>query len=506
MKNYLPELKSYFSSSIKSNKIELLTSIITLLFVIYITIFPLSGFFKGIDNRISTFFILGILIENLLNKKDGNFKFLYYISFLPYLFLVFFNLHLTFDTIFELYALVGLIFLSSPFEKDNVSFSNCLFEKVANIIVTLLFSLFIWIILNLLVESITSLFSIKITHQSIKDTILLSTVFYGFLPIIYFYISKINNELAFIKQPFFKTLANYILTPTLILYTIIFYAYIIRIAILGELPKGMIAIMTLVFFCFAIAGKMYGQISSYKSMTWFYKYLNIICIPIIILYSVSVYIRIYNYGFTNDRILLIAFGLLLLIFCSVFFLKNLSHWRILSSSAVVLMSVSLVLSFIPSERMLSWYKGHNSNENEPTETKIVNLISADNKIDIENYSSLIKTFSKNSYRCKDVNNYITYNYYVKTGDLFFYDAGSSKEIGHYIILPVLKDNLKSFALKEYKEDKTVYNIMLPDSLFSVELSQDTVAVFNNIEFKIDVNNLSNSEFTKIDDCILLIKK
>ena len=109
------------------------------------------------------------------------------------------------------------------------------------------------------------------------------------------------NEPARVLQ----LILNFILSPAIIIYTVILYAYFIRIVLEWDLPKGGVAWLVMGFVTVAMAGRLMQYVLKQHYYDWFYRNFTWIAIPPLILYWVGSIYRIRLYSFTESRFYLI---------------------------------------------------------------------------------------------------------------------------------------------------------------------------------------------------------
>jgi hypothetical protein len=111
-------------------------------------------------------------------------------------------------------------------------------------------------------------------------------------------------------------LASYILIPLAIGYFAILYAFMVKIAVLWELPKGEVAILIMGYAGFGVAAHLIayplreaGPWHVRKFHRWFYPAL---IVPAALL-ALAIGVRVEAYGITEDRFLVMAFAAWLLL-------------------------------------------------------------------------------------------------------------------------------------------------------------------------------------------------
>ena len=140
-----------------------------------------------------------------------------------------------------------------------------------------------------------------------------------------------------------ETILNWVMTPALIIYTIVLYAYCVKIAVSWKLPDGQVAYMTLAFFIILFLCRAYRNIQEKKPFEWFYKHSWAASIPLFILFWVGTFRRLSDYGCTSARYYLLLSGIVLMLLVirrernghSSFY-----HYFCIALSAVFLLSIA----------------------------------------------------------------------------------------------------------------------------------------------------------------------
>lgn len=213
-----------------------------------------------------------------------------------------------------------LLISAAPFlNKESDNFSYCNFScALSN---GIFFSLLAAAILSLgscaILASIHYLFGLDISS---KVYFSLSVLYFIFFAPLYFLsgIKQDSDNKNYLYPRGIKFITNFILIPLLTTYSIILYAYIIKISILMELPKGVLAIMILSFGSFGVLTHFFSYPlakESNKLVRVFSQYFyHSLLIPLGFLFF-AILKRVNEYGVTEDRYLIILMGLWLLISC-----------------------------------------------------------------------------------------------------------------------------------------------------------------------------------------------
>ena len=137
-------------------------------------------------------------------------------------------------------------------------------------------------------------------------------------------------------------LASYILIPLAIGYFAILYAFMVKIAVLWELPKGEVAILIMGYAGFGVAAHLIayplreaGPWHVRKFHRWFYPAL---IVPASLL-ALAIGVRVEAYGITEDRYLVMAFAAWLLLLAPFMTLRPATGLKAAPLSLAVLLAL-----------------------------------------------------------------------------------------------------------------------------------------------------------------------
>lgn len=134
-----------------------------------------------------------------------------------------------------------------------------------------------------------------------------------------------------------------IISPALICYTAILYLYAAKILITWNLPKGGLTIMVIVFLSIALYVNSLRPFAQKERFGWFFKYLPYLSIVPLVMYWIATCRRISDYGLTQPRVFLVAFGALITLFMIFMVIKSLNKYLLMSCiSAVVIFFLTLM--------------------------------------------------------------------------------------------------------------------------------------------------------------------
>ena len=149
-----------------------------------------------------------------------------------------------------------------------------------------------------------------------------------------------------VAEPFkvLRLILNFILSPAVIIYTAILYAYFIKIAFQWDLPKGGVAWMVMGFITVALIGRVAQSILSQRYYDWFYNRFTLIAIPPLIMYWIGSIYRIQLYSFTESRFYLMVAGVLMTLFVLMLFRERTRRYQLMA----LIFGVAIILfTYIP---------------------------------------------------------------------------------------------------------------------------------------------------------------
>lgn len=141
-----------------------------------------------------------------------------------------------------------------------------------------------------------------------------------------------------------RLILNYILSPAIIAYTVILYAYFIKIVFTWDLPKGGVAWMVMGFVTASLVGYLAQYVLKKRYFDWFYQQLTWITLPPIIMYWVGSIYRIRIYSFTESRFYLLVAGVLMTLFVVMLLWKRSRRFQWM---ALILGAAIIIFTYIP---------------------------------------------------------------------------------------------------------------------------------------------------------------
>lgn len=122
---------------------------------------------------------------------------------------------------------------------------------------------------------------------------------------------KVRDSFTDYKYPkAFKILLVYIITPLVIIYTLILLIYFIKILVLWQIPNNLIVNLVIWFSSFAVIYLFFlSRVDSIAFINKFKVIFPISLFPLLAMMFFAIYLRISEYGLTENRYIVIAAGL-----------------------------------------------------------------------------------------------------------------------------------------------------------------------------------------------------
>ena len=248
-----------------------------------------------------------------------------------------------------IYTTVFLSIFIAPFfkQKDENGFWVFLVKNAKAAVIAGAISVFLLIAINGLLFGFFNLFDIKVSDKPfIYSAIICSCTIF---PILFFSgipsIDECLQEAPALNK--FQTSANkFLFLPVISLYIILLYAYIAKIIIQWEMPKGMVSylvsasmMLMLLRVTLTLPERINPKPSFEKTLL---KILPAACIPLVILMSVGIMRRISDYGISEDRYYITAINIFYYIIIAILLIDKIKCKS--RSIAIVFCSMFFILT------------------------------------------------------------------------------------------------------------------------------------------------------------------
>ena len=240
------------------------------------------------------------------------------------------------------YVLAAILLVVGHRRMDNRPFAS----HALHVVTQLFFGLLITGILNLAVMAIVSSFFYIFGIDEPKHFYehILQFIWFVLAPQVCCTLIRQNEDEVSEPAKVLRLILNFILSPAVIIYTVILYTYFIKIVVEWDLPKGGVAWMVTGFVTVALVGRMAQSILSQRYYDWFYRHFTLIAIPPLILYWIGSIYRIRLYSFTESRLYLMVAGVLMTLFVLMLWKERTRRYQLM---ALIFGAAIILFTYIP---------------------------------------------------------------------------------------------------------------------------------------------------------------
>lgn len=280
----------------------------------------------------------------LENKHSNFFRITSFFGIFLFIFLlkIFFKNHFSTETInitatilifYVLFYLIPIIYRNKDKEKYLQS-------VVGNQMITIGFSIVLFLGLSAIVGTIDVLL-INLPNTIYFDNFVFSASVFGVI----FFVSRLKGKDESLENyslpKIVEVLICYILIPLILIYTAILYLYFAKIIFTLKMPKGVVSHLVLWYTAFSLfIIIMVTPITFKNKFAKFYKkFFPMISVPLILLALFSINERIFQYGITENRYLVVILVIWLLFNMILYIVKNDVKWVLISYIFAILIAV-----------------------------------------------------------------------------------------------------------------------------------------------------------------------
>lgn len=405
------------------------------------------------------FFLFTSLLNRVTAGKKG--RIIYYISF-GFVFPLFWIEPVSGSvTYWVSLIVVQFLYLASSRERENEPFIRFALRYLGAILSAGLLASIAWCLVLSIYYSVCYIFEIAADNNEVFMRYSTSILFFGMMPLLFLMFHSQKEE-KFKENNVIQALLNYVLSPALLIYALILYLYFIKIAVLWSLPKGAVAFMVVNFVCATFILKGCQLILKKRLYDWFYHRASLAMLPALAMYWIGAGYRIYEYGFTEARVYLVAAGVILTGTTLLFFSRRAGRYLYAVWLGAAVLSV---VTYIPgikatdierisqSKRTDSWMK--ETAYSEVTYLEIRN----DGPVDCRGYTSIHLFSSYPNGESLWVEN--------TTDSLFFYQNGRNQ---------VWADHRDSLFMRQLVKAGLSLSDTIPQTLYPVLLEMEIDSV------------------------------
>ena len=233
-----------------------------------------------------------------------------------------------------LFVVAFVLLLSDGFLKENESFVRAALQKLLNLALAAIVALVFLLVCVLVFNGLEYLFGFPWPPEEKFCTIC-------FFALSSWIFMANEDEPKAVNAQFLEKILYFLLTPALALYTIILYAYIVRIALFSGLPRGGVAYIVLSYLACGFILQALFLASLHRRWEKFYRFFALLAVAPIALLWLGIAERVGEYGLTPERIYLCGLAAL----ASVIYAMRLSKILFSYRAVAVLLSTTLIVLF-----------------------------------------------------------------------------------------------------------------------------------------------------------------
>ena len=300
-----------------------------------------AEYVSAVNGDILWFFVPLMALTFWLHRVN---RWAYYASFFLFLPLMALNLKpflWTFGFAFT-YVLAAILLIIGYRKLDNRSFAAHALHVVTQMFFGMLISGILYMAVLAIMSSFFYIFGIDEPKHFYEH--IAQFIFFVLAPQVCCTLVRQNEDKVVEPFKILRLILNFILSPAVIIYTVILYTYFIKIALEWDLPKGGVAWLVMGFITAALIGRVAQSILSQRYYDWFYKRFTLIAIPPLIMYWIGSIYRIRLYSFTESRFYLMVAGVLMTLFVLMLFRERTRRYQLM---ALIFGAAIILFTYIP---------------------------------------------------------------------------------------------------------------------------------------------------------------
>lgn len=233
-----------------------------------------------------------------------------------------------------------VLFYLIPIVYRNENREKYLQSVVGNQIITIGFALVLFLGFSAIIGTVDVLL-VNLPHTLYIHAFVFSSAVFGVI----FFVSRLKEKDESLENyalpKIVEILICYILIPLILIYTAILYLYFAKIIFTLKMPKGVVSHLVLWYTAFSLfIIIMVTPITFKNKFAKFYKkFFPMISVPLILLALFSINERIFQYGITENRYLVVILVIWLLFNMILYIVKNDVKWVLISYIFAILIAV-----------------------------------------------------------------------------------------------------------------------------------------------------------------------
>ena len=238
-------------------------------------------------------------------------------------------------------CVAAIVLMANISKSDNKDFANAVNSRMGVIFKTVLLTAALSAMASAIIGTIMYLFTAEIWHLLIHINIIIMCMV---MPLTFCYLHENSDEDDNPEGNFLRVLVDFIISPALLIYTVVLMVYIIKIVVVQELPRGGVAYMVSIYIALVLIANLLNKLLKTSHFDWFYNNFTYIAIAPIVLLWVGAARRISEYGLTEWRVYLLIINVLVTIFPLMLKIRRTNHYNLLT---MILMAAMVLFTCIP---------------------------------------------------------------------------------------------------------------------------------------------------------------
>ena len=226
-----------------------------------------------------------------------------------------------------------LVLLGFPFEKNNQGFTYRNFTNLFHLGLATAVWLLVFGLVAAILFTITTLFNVEFSNSFYNHFYTSLGIFTQPLFFLVFEQRQAKSEMTLDRIS--EILVNFVLASALMIFTVLLYAYVVRIIFEGVLPKGMLANITLPYLLGGLGVYALRSICAKARWETFFKFYPYLAIVPIVLLWLAIDRRISAYAWTEQRIYLVALATAITIAYVILIMPKIRQYRLISAVVMV---------------------------------------------------------------------------------------------------------------------------------------------------------------------------
>lgn len=292
------------------------------------------------SEKLMSYFVLQYVLTFCVNRctQNSRWRWLYWLSGFVWVLLLWGDISPV-----PCVAMASILLALQPSKADNRCFGRNLLNTIIWTTLPIAIGLLLYGLVAAIFATVNSLFRLDLGEQF---------YYYAFIFIFTMIVPLLSadnvgrrykDDLS--SNPLIHIVIDWILSPALVVYTLILYVYAATIVVRWELPNGGVGWMTSIFLtlsllCYAVQGAL-GK----RHFDWYYRILPLISVIPLVLLWVGAAHRVSEYGLTEARVYLLALALWTTASMVLLIIPSTRRHRLTTILAAIIL---FVITFIPS--------------------------------------------------------------------------------------------------------------------------------------------------------------